>query len=68
MIEKNDTKGWRKKMFLFLNLDQSHLQYENVDFDIICTDVVYPAGEKLSLFTHFCSNQRFIYIYIYIYI
>ena len=25
----------------------------------ICADVVYPPGEKLSLFTHFYSNQRF---------
>ena len=31
----------------------------NVYFDILCADVVYPPGEKLSLFTHFCSNQRF---------
>ena len=28
-------------------------------FDIICADVVYPPGEKLCLFTHFCSNERF---------
>ena len=33
-------------------------------FDIICADVVYPPGEKLSLFTHFCSNQRFFFMYI----
>ena len=32
---------------------------KNVYFDIICANVVYPPGEKLSLFTHFCSNQRF---------
>ena len=31
----------------------------NVYFDIICADVVYPPGEKLSIFTYFCSNQRF---------
>ena len=29
----------------------------NVHFDIICANVVYPSGEKLSIFTHFCSNQ-----------
>ena len=28
-------------------------------FGIVCADVVYLPGEKLSLFTHFCSNQRF---------
>ena len=28
-------------------------------FDIIYADVIYPPGEKLSLFTHFCSNQTF---------
>ena len=28
-------------------------------FSIICADVVQPHGEKLFLFTHFCSNQRF---------
>ena len=32
-------------MFFFLNLDL------NVYFDIICGDVFYPPGEKLSLFT-----------------
>ena len=26
---------------------------------IICADVVYPPGEKLSLCTRFRSNQRF---------
>ena len=29
------------------------------NYDIICEDVVYLPGEKLSLFTNFCSNQRF---------
>ena len=46
-------------MLFFLNLDLSYRQYQNVYFDIICADVVYPPGEKLSLFTHFCLNQRF---------
>ena len=46
-------------MFLCLNLDLSCGQYQNVYFDIICADVVYPPGEKLSLFTYFCFNQRF---------
>ena len=27
-------------------------------FDMICADVVYPPGERLSLFTHFCSNHE----------
>ena len=27
--------------------------------NIICAGVVYPPGEKLSLFPHFCSNQIF---------
>ena len=31
----------------------------NVYFNIIYADVVFPPGEKLSLFTHLCSNQRF---------
>ena len=46
-------------MFFFLNLDLPYQQYKNVYFDIICADVVYPPGEKLSLFTHVCPNQRF---------
>ena len=45
--------------FLLSNLDLSYRRYSNVYFNIICADVVYPPGEKLSLFTHFCSNQRF---------
>ena len=28
-------------------------------FCVICADLVYPPGEKLSLFTYFCSSQRF---------
>ena len=46
-------------MFLFLNLDLSYRRHQNVYFHIICADVVYPPGEKLSLFTHLSSNQRF---------
>ena len=46
-------------MFFFLNLDLSYLWYQNVYFDIICKHVVYAPGEKLSLFTYFCSNKRF---------
>ena len=50
-------------MFFFLNLDLSYRRYQNVYFDIICANVVYQSGEKLSLFTHICSNQRFFYVY-----
>ena len=46
-------------MFFFLNLDLSYRRYQNVYFGIISTDVVYLPGEKLSLFSHFCFNQRF---------
>ena len=46
-------------MLFVLNLDLSYRRYQNVYSDMICGDVVYPPGEKLSLFTHFCSNQRF---------
>ena len=35
----------------------------NFDFDIICADVAYPPGEKLSLLTYFRSNQRFFDVY-----
>ena len=46
-------------MFFSLNLDLSYQRYENAYFAIICEDVVYPPGEKLSLFTHYFSSQRF---------
>ena len=46
-------------MLFFLNLDLSYRRYLNVYFDIICEDVVHPIGEKLSIFTQFCSNERF---------
>ena len=47
-------------MFFFLNLDLIVPAVLKCSFYIICADVVYPPGEKLSLFTHnFCSNQRF---------
>ena len=57
--------GWKewylesKKLSFFLNLELSYRWYWNVYFDIICADIVYPPGEKWSLFTSFCSNQRF---------
>ena len=35
------------------------IENQNVYFDIIFTDIVYPLGEKLSLFAHFLFNQRF---------
>ena len=35
----------------------------NVYFDIICADVVYPSGEKLSLFTHFAPIKDFLDVY-----
>ena len=45
-------------MFFFLNLDLSYRRYQNAYFDIISADVVYAPSEKLSLFAHFCFNQR----------
>ena len=36
----------------------------NVYFDIICADVVYPTGEKLSLFTHFLLQSKIFLMYI----
>ena len=48
-----------ENVFFLINLDLMYRRSENVYFDIICTDVVYPPGEKLSLCTHFWSNQRF---------
>ena len=42
-------------MFFFLNLESS--------FVIICADVIYPPGEKLSLFIHFCPIKDFIGVY-----
>ena len=42
---------------VLLNLD--FFENQNVYFDIIFTDAVYPLGEMLSPFTHFCFNQRF---------
>ena len=38
-------------MFFFLKLDH-HTGGTSAD-------VVYPPGEKLFLFSHFCSSQRF---------
>ena len=32
-------------------------------FDIICADVVYPNGEKLSIFTHFSLIKDFLDVY-----
>ena len=29
-------------MFFFLNFDLSYRRYQNVYFDIICSDIVYP--------------------------
>ena len=63
----NKLSKWSKRMvvrnkenvFLFEFGLLSYQRYKNVYFDIIFADVVYPPGEKLSLFTHFCSNQTF---------
>ena len=44
-------------MFFFLNLDLTYRWYQNADFDIICADVVYLPGEKLSLSSHFCTMK-----------
>ena len=35
----------------------------NCLFDIICADVVYPPGEKISLFTHFSPIDNFLDLY-----
>ena len=32
-------------------------------FNIICADVDYPFGEKLSLFTHFSPIKNFLDVY-----
>ena len=53
MVKKSDTYGARKCFIFKFGV------IINAYFDIICTDVVYPPGEKLSLFIHFLSNQRF---------
>ena len=49
-------------MFFFLNLDLSCRRYQNLYFEIISADVVYPSSEKLSLFNHVCFNQT-LYVY-----
>ena len=46
-------------MIFFLKLDLLYRQYKDVYFDIICAGLIYPPGGKLSLFTHFCFDQRF---------
>ena len=62
LVWKNQLDGLKelylgsKKMFLLLNLDLPYLRYQNIYFDIISADVVYPPSEKLSLFIHFCFN------------
>ena len=64
MVEKKDTYGARK-CFFFLNLELSYRRYQNVYFDIICADVVYPPGETLSLFTHFLLQSKIIFLNVY---
>ena len=51
-------------MFFLLNLDLSYRRYYNVYFDIIFADVVYPRGEKLSLFTHFLLQSKIFLMYV----
>ena len=36
----------------------------NVYFYITCADVVYPSGEKSSLFTHFLLQSKIFLMYI----
>ena len=52
-----------KTMFFLLNLDLSYRRYQNVYFHIICAQVVYPPGEKLSQFTHLVSIKDFLDVY-----
>ena len=51
-------------MFFFLNLDLSYRWYYNVHFDIICADLVYPPGKKLSPFTHFFLQPKIFLMYV----
>ena len=62
MVEKNDKLGV-KKIFFFLNLDFYRAGGTEMFILTICADIVYPPGEKSSLFTHFCSNKRFFDVY-----
>ena len=53
-----------KKMFFLLILDLSYLQDQNVYFDIIRADVVYPPGEKQPIYLFLLQSKIFLmYIY-----
>ena len=52
----------QENVFL-LNLNLSYQRYENVYFDIICADVIYPPDKKLSLFTSFAPIKDFLDVY-----
>ena len=51
-------------MFSFLNLNLSYRRYQNVYFDIICADVVYPAGKSYRYLLIFATIKEFLDVYI----
>ena len=50
-------------MFFFLNLDLSYRRYQNVYFDIICADVVYPPEKSYPHLLIFAPIEDFLYVY-----
>ena len=60
MVVKNDRVGI-KKMFFFLNLDFPYRRHQNVYFDIVSADVVYPPGESYPYLLIFAPIEDFIY-------
>ena len=50
-------------MCFFFNLDLSYRRYENVYFDIICEDVVYPPEESYPYLLIFAPIKYFLDVY-----
>ena len=51
-------------MLIFFNMDLSYRRYQNVYFDIICADVVYPIWRKVIPIFSFLLQSKIFLMYI----